>query len=572
MGNRLYRTPLDHLPVLDPGEPDLSSTRAFLWWLFTHQSRLILVGAFFGTVGLLCAALTPGLLGHGIQAIADQDHSKVRFWITMTLLLGIVQAGASLLRHQRAGASYLSCISRLQALVSRKVVDLGADLPRLISTGEISAVNSNDIEKLSGAFDMIPRLVGAAVSFVVVSYILISSSTTVGIMVVIAVPVLGLGIAPIIKPLQNRESILREKLSHASGIAADIVSGLRILRGIGGEEVFLQRFRAASQEVRVAAVRTARIRALLDGLQILLPGFLILGVIWAGGNLVINEKMKVGELLAFYGYSAYLGMPLQIMTESSQRITSCIVAARRVLSLLRRQPLQTWGEESHFPKGEILMDSTSGLEISSGEYLGIVCDDSLTADDLCDRLGGYLEAEQVFHGKSPLSSFTRDSVRAQIYSQEKEPAILSGNIASHFSVQSSGRVSIEQALHAASAEDILDSLDGEGLAAELVERGRTLSGGQRQRLALARTLFVDAPILVLDDPTSAVDSHTESRIAFRIKDLRAEMTTAIVTNSPLILDLTDRVALIIAGRVVAIAPHQVLLASNKAYRELVVRG
>ena len=204
--------------------------------------------------------------------------------------------------------------------------------------------------------------------------------------------------------------------------------------------------------------------------------------------------------------------------------------------------------------------------------MGIVCDDSLTADDLCDRLGGYLEAEQVFHGKSPLSSFTRDSVRAQIYSQEKEPAILSGNIASHFSVQSSGRVSIEQALHAASAEDILDSLDGEGLAAELVERGRTLSGGQRQRLALARTLFVDAPILVLDDPTSAVDSHTESRIAFRIKDLRAEMTTAIVTNSPLILDLTDRVALIIAGRVVAIAPHQVLLASNKAYRELVVRG
>jgi ABC-type multidrug transport system fused ATPase/permease subunit len=391
-------------------------------------------------------------------------------------------------------------------------------------------------------------------------------------MVVIAVPVLGLGIAPIIKPLQNRESILREKLSHASGIAADIVSGLRILRGIGGEEVFLQRFRVASQEVRVAAVRTARIRALLDGLQILLPGFLILGVIWAGGSLVINEKMKVGELLAFYGYSAYLGMPLQIMTESSQRITSCIVAARRVLSLLRREPLQTWGTESHFPKGEILMDSTSGLEISSGEYLGIVCDDSLTADDLCDRLGGYLEAEQVFYGKSPLSSFTRDSVRAQIYSQEKEPAILSGNIASHFSVQSSGRVSIEQALHAASAEDILDSLDGEGLAAELVERGRTLSGGQRQRLALARTLFVDAPILVLDDPTSAVDSHTESRIAFRIKDLRAEMTTAIVTNSPLILDLTDRVALIIAGRVVAIAPHQVLLASNKAYRELVVRG
>jgi ABC-type multidrug transport system fused ATPase/permease subunit len=572
MGNRLYRTPLDNQPASDPGEPDLSSTRAFLWWLFTHQSRVILVGTFFGTIGLLCAALTPGLLGRGIQAIADQDHSKIQFWISMLLLLGVVQATASLLRHQRAVASYLTCISRLQALVSRKAVDLGADLPRLISTGEISAVNSNDIEKLAGAFDIIPRLVGAVVSFVVVSYILISTTTTVGLMVVIAVPLLGLGIAPIIKPLQKRESVLREKLSHASDIAADIVSGLRILRGIGGEESFLMRFRAASQEVRVAAVRAARVRGLLDGLQILLPGFLILGVIWAGGNLVIDEKMKVGELLAFYGYSAYLGMPLQIMTESSQRITSGIVATRRVLSLLCRKPLQTWGTKSFFPEGEMLRDGKSGLEVLSGEYLGIVCDDSLTADDLCDRLGGYLEAKSVFYGESPLSSFTRDSVRAQIYSQEKEPSILSGTVASHFSVQSSGRVSIEQVLRAASAEDILDSLEGEGMAAEVVEKGRTLSGGQRQRMALARTLFVDAPILVLDDPTSAVDSHTESRIATRLKELRLGKTTVIVTSSPLILDLTDRVALLISGRVVSVGIHQELLISNQAYRELVVRG
>lgn len=572
MENRFNRTPFDHQPELDPGKPDLSSTRAFLWWLFKRQSRVILVATFFGTIGLLCAALTPGFLGQGIQAIADQDHSKIKFWIIMTALLGIVQATTSLLRHQRAIASYLTCIARLQAFVSRKAVDLGADLPRLISTGEISAVNSNDIERLAGAFDMIPRLVGAVVSLIVVSYILITSSTTVGIMVLIAVPLLAFGIAPIIKPLQKRESILREKLSQASGIAADIVAGLRILRGIGGEESFLQRFRGASQEVRAAAVQTARVRAILDGLQIFLPGFLILGVIWAGGNLVIDEKMKVGELLAFYGYSAYLSMPLHIMTESSQRITSCIVATRRVLDLLRREPLQTWGNRNNFPSGEILLDKESGLEIIAGEYLGIVCDDSLTADDLCDRLGGYLDSKSVFYGNTSLSEFTRDSVRAQIYSQEKEPAILSGNIRSHFSARSSGQVSIAEALFTASAEDILDSLEGEGLAAELVERGRTLSGGQRQRLALARTLYVDAPILVLDDPTSAVDAHTESRIASRIKDLRVGKTTVIVTNSPLILDLTERVVLLAAGKVVAAGSHQELLTSNQAYRELVVRG
>jgi ABC-type multidrug transport system fused ATPase/permease subunit len=145
-------------------------------------------------------------------------------------------------------------------------------------------------------------------------------------------------------------------------------------------------------------------------------------------------------------------------------------------------------------------------------------------------------------------------------------------VASHFSVQSSGRVSIEQALRAASAEDILDSLEGEGMAAEVVEKGRTLSGGQRQRMALARTLFVDAPILVLDDPTSAVDSHTESSIATRMKELRLGKTTVVVTSSPLILDLTDRVALLISGQVVSVGTHKELLISNQAYRELVERG
>lgn len=150
-------------------------------------------------------------------------------------------------------------------------------------------------------------------------------------MVIIGVPLMSLLIAPIIKPLQSRESIQREKLSRSSNLASDTVAGLRILRGIGGEESFLARFRIASQEVRAAAVQTAKMRSLLEGMQIILPGALIVGVIWAGGSLVAQGELKVGELLAFYGYSSFLMVPLQIMTESAQRITSAVVAARRLL-------------------------------------------------------------------------------------------------------------------------------------------------------------------------------------------------------------------------------------------------
>ena len=565
-------TPFDHLPVADPGTPDLRSVPRFLWWIGVKQRKIVLIGTFFGIINLLCVALLPGVLGRGIQAIADENRSELQMAVVTALAIGLLQAAAGILRHRRAVGSWISAATRLQQLVARKAVNLGADLPRLVSTGEVSAINSNDVERVARVFDLIPRLSGAIVSFFVVSVLLINSSPTLGLMVVLGVPLLGLAIGPVIKPLQARESTQREKLSESSALAADTVAGLRILRGIGGEETFLQRFRAASQNVRAAAVRTAKMRAVLDGLQVILPGSLVVGVIWIGGNLVSQGELKVGELLAFYGYSAFLMIPLQILTESAQRLTSGTVAARRVMRLLSVESMQSFGNHEFPSNFSQLKDDVSGLVIKQGYFVGVVCDDSLTADELVDRVGGYINPQQVLIGEVDLSEFAKSQVRANIYAQEKEPAILSGTIETLFRVRSSGRVSIQQAIEAASAQDILDSLEGEGLTAEVVERGRTLSGGQRQRLALARTLFVDPPILILDDPTSAVDAHTESRIAARLRGLRNSLTTVVVTNSPLLLDYTDEVYFVSDGKVCASGNHFELLKNNSEYRRLVVRG
>lgn len=568
----MYRTPFDHIPEVDPGKPDMRSVPQFLWWIGVNQKRIVLTGTFFGVINLLCVAIMPGVLGRGIQAIADSKSDQLRQAVLFALLLGTCQAAAGIMRHRRAVGSWISAATRLQQLVARKAVDLGADLPRLVSTGEVSAINSNDVERVARVYDLIPRLSGAIISFIFVSILLISSSPTLGLLVVIGVPLLGLVIGPIIKPLQTRESAQREKLSQSSGLAADTVAGLRILRGIGGEETFLARFRDASQEVRAAAVRTAKMRALLDGLQVILPGTLVVGVIWIGGNLVSQGDLRVGALLAFYGYSAFLMIPLQILTESAQRLTSGTVAARRVMRLLTVENLQEWGS-SEFPTNfQMITDEKSGLKVERGHFLGVVCDNSLEADELVDRLGGYVDSSQVKVDGRPFSTIDRTALRENIYAQEKEPAILSGTIESLFRVPNTGRLSIADGIDAASAGDILDSLDGDGYSAEVVERGRTLSGGQRQRLALARTLFVDAPIVILDDPTSAVDAHTEARIAQRLKSIRGNQTTVVVSNSPLILDHTDEVALIVDEKVVTTGNHFELLKINSTYRTLVVRG
>lgn len=137
-----------------------------------------------------------------------------------------------------------------------------------------------------------------------------------------------------------------------------------------------------------------------------------------------------------------------------------------------------------------------------------------------------------------------------------------------------GRLTREQAeaaLHAAAAEDVYDILPG-GWQGVLDERGRGLSGGQRQRLVLARALAAQAPVLVLVEPTSAVDAHTEARIAQRLPVHRRGQTTVVMTASPLLLHHADRVAYLVDGRVAATGTHDELVDTHPGYRATVLRG
>jgi ABC-type bacteriocin/lantibiotic exporter with double-glycine peptidase domain len=133
------------------------------------------------------------------------------------------------------------------------------------------------------------------------------------------------------------------------------------------------------------------------------------------------------------------------------------------------------------------------------------------------------------------------------------------------------REQAEQLLRIAAAEDVYDALPG-GWAGEIDERGRGLSGGQRQRLVLARALGMDPQVLVLVEPTSAVDAHTEARIAEQLADFRRGRTTVVTTVSPLWLRHADRVVLLVGGRVVADGTHEELLRTAPDYRDVVVRS
>jgi len=224
------------------------------------------------------------------------------------------------------------------------------------------------------------------------------------------------------------------------------------------------------------------------------------------------------------------------------------------------------------PSGSPLRDPVSGLEIEPGVLTCLVSSHPDEAAAIADRLGRFGGGDGVVLGDVRLADLPLDAVRRRIVVSEADPVLFSGQLRSELDPW--GRApddAILEAISIANAEDVLDQLPA-GLDTAVDERGRSFSGGQRQRLVLARALLSEAEVLVLVEPTSAVDAHTEARIAGRLHEARAGRATVVVTTSPLMLDGADRVVYIEDGRVAAVGRHRELLKERADYRETVTRG
>jgi ABC-type multidrug transport system fused ATPase/permease subunit len=568
------------LPHQDPGVPDLRSALAYLLWTARGQWRTLALGVVWAVTWFAAQAIVPAALGAGVQAASEGRQSDVLRAAALLAVLGVVQSAAGILRHRMAVTNWIAAASRVQQLVVRHTARLGSRITRDVATGEVVAVTSSDVEKIGSGFDVFARFAGAVVAFIGVAIVLFRSSPALGLVVVIGVPILGLSVAPLLKPLERRESDRREKFGKATELASDTVAGLRVLRGIGGEELFVRRFHDASQEVRTSAVQVARLRSTMDALQVALPGFFVVAVTWLSARLVVSGSLEIGELVAFYGWSAFLLIPLRTFVEAAHRWTSSYVGAGRVVALLRLPVPDETGLPMPLERAArgALHDPASGLTVQPRILTAVVCAEQSVADSIALRLAGLGEgADAVTLDGVRLGELARADVRAAVVTQDKDPVLMSGTLAQLLDVPRSGRVRVQEAVEASSAYDVLDALvDGspevsDPMQARITERGRSLSGGQRQRLALVRSFVADPPVLVLDEPTSAVDSHTEARIALSLREMREGRTTVVLTSSPLMLDVADRVALVLDGRVVAEGRHRDLLHTEPRYRAVVTR-
>jgi ABC-type multidrug transport system fused ATPase/permease subunit len=557
------------LPVADPGVPDHRSAVRYILWLGRLQLRSIGWGVMFGIAWMVTGALIPATLGRAIDAgLIHRDFRSLAVWAGVFLFLAGLQVFAGIMRHRNAVFNFLSASFRTVQVTVAQTIKLGATLPRRLATGEVVAIGASDTNHIGNSLDITARFSGALVTVVLISVLMLSASVKLGLVVVLGVPVALALTSLLVRPLHERQTAYREQQGALTGRAVDIVAGLRVLRGIGGEAVFSRRYKEESQHLRGQGVRAARIDSLLEAAEVLIPGLFMVLVTWLGARFVLAGEMTPGELVSFYGYATFMVVPLRTFGEALEKFTRGHVAAARVLRVLALEPEVTDpAEPVPLPGTGALVDKESGVTIVPGMMTALVCDRPEDAIAIADRLGRYTESQVTFGGV-PLADATRAEVRERILVADNNARLFAGVLREE--LNPAGHDGIDKALRTASAEDIVQALP-DGLETFVAERGREFSGGQQQRLRLVRALMTEAPVLILVEPTSAVDAHTEARIAARLKGHRQGLTTVVTTSSPLMLDRVDRVSYLEDGKLVASGAHRELLVSEPRYRAVVTR-
>jgi ABC-type multidrug transport system fused ATPase/permease subunit len=568
------------LPLPEPGAADHRSPLRYLLWVARRLLPSLAAGMTFGILCMVAQALMPAIIGQAIDAgIVGGDTGALMAWSGALLALGAWTALTGTMRHRFVVFNWLSGAYLTLQVVTRQATRLGATLPKRLATGEVVSVGIADISHIGNAMEISARGSGAVVSIVVVGTILLVASPPLGLIVLLGVPLMAAVVAPLLRPLHRAQQRQRELVGELTTRSGDIVAGLRVLRGVGGEQVFADRYRAESQAVRWAGVRVAKADALLDAAQVLLPGLLVALVTWLGARFASNGTISVGQLVAFYGYAFFLIQPMRTLTEAADKITKALVAAGRVVRILAMRPDLPDEGTAAAPGRADLVDIASGLVVRPGRLLAVAAAEPADAQAIAERLSRFAEG-QVAWGAVRLRDVPMETVRRRILLATNSDRLFSGRLGDELTsgnAGSSGRPDgpddaaadrLGTALHAACAEDLVADL---GLDSHVAGAGREFSGGQQQRLRLARALAADPDVLILVEPTSAVDAHTEARIAARLAKARSGRTTVVCTTSPLVLDRADHVAYVTAGTVVAEGTHRDLLDAEPSYAATVTR-
>ncbi|MGW3887822.1 ABC transporter transmembrane domain-containing protein [Micromonospora chokoriensis] len=551
-----------------------------------RQRRRVVLG-----IVLLCAhQATEALVPVAIGVIIDRAVATGEVAALLLSLAGLAALFTALAFAYRTGARLAYAAVEHEAHTTRVEIVRSALDPHGhrsgLRDGELLSVTASDAE-LSALVVRVAGLTAAALTAIVVAAVaLLVVDVPLGLGVLIGVPLLVVALQRMAPLLTRRSTSQQEALAATTALAVDLVTGLRVLRGIGAQDHAARRYAGASRHALDVTLRAATTKGLHLGLTTMVNGLFLATVAGVAGWLALQGRLTIGELVAVVGLAQFIAEPVQTLGYCVQLFAMARASAARVARVLGAAPVLAPGDAGPPTPSpsRLALDAVShagldtvNLRVRAGEILGVLAYDPSEAEALVALLAGRVHHADyrgtLYVDGVPVEDLHIDAARTVVLVEPHDVALFEGTLRANLSADAHvDDTVLRAAVRAAAAEDVLTA-HPDGFDRRLTERGANLSGGQRQRIGLARALVADPPVLVLHNPTTAVDAVTEALLAEGLASVRAADTraTVLITTSPALLHVTHRVAVIDKGRVVAEGPHERLLASDTRYREEVLR-
>ncbi|MFE1585192.1 ABC transporter ATP-binding protein [Streptomyces sp. NPDC058737] len=449
-----------------------------------------------------------------------------------------------------------------------------------LKSGEVLTIATEDADQTADIIEVVPLLISSLVAVLIAAVALGLADLRLGLLVIVGT----VGILSVLSVMSRRiGSSTREqqaRVARAGAKVADLIVGLRPLHGFGGNHAAFRSYRRVSTDAKQQSVTVARVGGVYAGTALALNAVLAAAVTLTAGWLAFEGRINIGELVMAVGLAQFIMEPLKLFSEMPKYVMIARASADRMALVLSAPPVTAPGRERPAEGADLEVDCVRHgtlrkvrFRVSAGEFVALAAYQPRAAADLAAVLALNVPPDAyegtVRVGGRDLADLAVEAVREHLLVNPYDGEIFAGTLRSNIDPTGTSRI-VPEAVEASMLTDVV-ALHREGLDHAVRDRGANLSGGQRQRLSLARALAADTDVLVLRDPTTAVDAVTEQLIARGVAELRRGRTTLVITSSPALLDAADRVLVLDDGVVTAEDTHRGLLATDEQYRLAVTR-
>ena len=556
-------------------------------YLRPHYGRMALMTVVAGA-GLGTATLVPLVVKAVIDGpVARGERSGIGVLALAALALGLFESVAAVIRRYVSGNLAIGLETALRS-------DLYAHLQRQPvafhdrwQSGQLLSRALTDVRVIRRFFGFgLVFLVVNLFTFAVVLVLMVRLEPTLaGLTVLSAVPLVLLSrrfeqeYLAISREVQDREGDLATLVEEAA-------AGIRVIKAFGRRDLVVGRFEDQARLLRTSSLEQVRLRARFWALIDMVPNLTMAAVLLFGALAVGRGDLSLGGLVAFVALLVLLVWPIESLGEILAMAEEASSAADRIFEVLDTEPdiadrpgaraldesagrIRFEGVDFSYGSGAPVLSGVD-LDVAPGETLalvGMTGSGKTTLVSLLSRLHDVSSGKVTLDGHD-VRALTLESLRSHVGVAFEEPILFSASVRENLLLGAPG----------ASEEDIHAALDTAqagfvhdlpwALDTRVGEQGLSLSGGQRQRLALARALLGRPRVLVLDDPLSALDVHTEALVEDALGRELHGVTALLVVHRPSTLALADRVAFLHEGRIAAVGTHAELLAGVPAYRDV----